>query len=285
MDYFSFCSHLCDSCTFNNYDMYLPEDRHKKVSLTYALHKKRCNEYLNFLIILADKNYVKGCMGKSYFDYIDPDEFPGNLVILNKNELVQYPEYIIDGPVTLRKLYIQLPKEQLYVDASKYEERLLNSITAEFLRVVSTLKPLKIKLKIYNQNNSEVKFNLNTTATFNNVEVGSAFNNEQTNNSNSKKEWLLTFAENKHKIDMRCFLDNTSFYYLPKRSDWNDIIRSRVKLGMNTAHHVYEHTIENGIDAAFLSKMKMLNIECKYKKYRYENLIFEYDIEYYHVTI
>jgi len=264
--------------------MYLPEDKDNKVSLTYALHKKRCNEYLNFLIVLSDKDYIKGCTGKSYFDRIDSTEFPGNLVILNKNEL-DNTEYIIDGTVTLRKLYIQLPKEKLYVDTSRYEELLLNSITAEFLRVVSTLKPQKIKLKIYNQNNSEVKFNLNTSVTFNNVEIGGAFNNQQTNDSNSRKEWILTFLNNKHKIDMRCFLDNSSFYYLPKKSNWNDLIRSRVKLGMNTARYIYEHTIENGIDTDFLSKMKLWNVECKYKKYRYENLIFEYDIEYYPVTI
>ena len=52
--------------------------------------------------------------------------------------------------MVLKKLYIRLPKENLYIDSFKYEEYLLNSITNEFLRVISTLKPMSIKIQMFN---------------------------------------------------------------------------------------------------------------------------------------
>jgi len=266
-------------------------------SITTLVKKNRQNDFLNFLIVLADKHYMKKWWtGKCLYDDLLEQDFPGDIKIINQNDLQKSQEqksqeqksqeqksqeYIIKDAVVLKKLYIRLPKENLYIDSSKYEEYLLNSITNEFLRIISTLKPMSIKLKIFNQNNNEIEFDMNTSISFQGIDVGSGVKNQQTNNSNNTKEWLLTFRKTNSRIDLSCFLDKTKFYYLPKYVEWTDLIHNRVNYNVNTAKYVYEHTIDNNIDIGFVEKMKVLNIECKYKKSKYENLRFEYEIDYY----
>jgi len=291
-------------------------------SITTLVKKNRQNDFLNFLIVLADKHYLKKWWtGKCLYDDLLEQDFPGDIKIINQNDLQNIQEqniqeqniqeqniqkqniqeqniqkqniqeqniqkqksqdYIIKDAVVLKKLYIRLPKENLYIDSSKYEEYLLNSITNEFLRIISTLKPMSIKLKIFNQNNNEIEFDMNTSISFQGIDVGSDVKNQQTNNSNNTKEWLLTFRKTNSRIDLSCFLDKTKFYYLPKYVEWTDLIHNRVNYNVNTAKYVYEHTIDNNIDIGFVEKMKVLNIECKYKKSKYENLRFEYEIDYY----
>ena len=163
----------------------------------------------------------------------------------------------------------------------KFEENLLNSITNEFLRVISTLKPMSIKIQIFNQNKNEIEFDVNTMISFQGTDLGIGMKNQQTNNSNNKKEWLLTFRKDNSKMDLSCFLDKSKFYYLPKYSEWIDLIHNRMSYNVNTAKYVYEHTTDNNINIEFLEKMKFLSIDCKYKKSKYENIRFEYEIDYY----
>jgi hypothetical protein len=251
-------------------------------SITSLVKQNRQNDFLIFLIVLADKHYVKKFWsGKSLHDKLSEEEFPGDMAIINQKELQQKNEYIIKDAVVLKKLYIRLPKENLYIDSSKYEEYLLNSITNEFLSIIATLKPMSIKLQIFNQNNNEIDFDVNTSISFQGVDIGSDMKSQQTNNSNNKKEWLLTFRKNKSHIDLSQFLDKNKFYYLPKYTEWTDIIHNRINYNVNTTKYVYEHTNDNSIDIGLVEKMKVLNIECKYKKSKYENLRFEYEIDYY----
>jgi len=272
-------------------------ENNQSKTITTLVKQNRQNDFFNFLIVLADKHYVKKFWtGKCLYDSLLEQDFPGSIKIINQNDLQKTQkqktqkqkiqnqnnqEYIIKDAIVLKKLYIRLPKENLYIDSSKYEEYLLNSITNEFLRIIATLKPMSIKMKIFNQNNNEIDFDMNTSISFQGIDVGSDVKNQQTNNSNSTKEWLLTFRKNKSHIDLSCFLDKTKFYYLPKYVDWTDLIHNRVNYNVNTAKYVYEHTIDNNINIEFVEKMKVLNIECKYKKSKYENLRFEYEIDYY----
>lgn len=300
----------CDNPCIYNYEInnrdYLKImdsfENNQSKTITSLVKKNRQNDFLNFLIVLADKHYVKKFWtGKCLYDDLLEQDFPGAIRIINQNDLQNIQEqksqeqksqeqnnekqksqdYIIKDAVVLKKLYIRLPKENMYIDSSKYEEYLLNSMTNEFLRIIATLKPMSIKLKIFNQNNNEIEFNMNTSISFQGIDVASGVKNQQTNNSNNTKEWLLTFRKNNSRIDLSCFLDKTKFYYLPKYVEWTDLIHNRVNYYVNTAKYVYEHTIDNNIDIGFVEKLKVLNIECKYKKSKYENLRFEYEIDYY----
>jgi hypothetical protein len=257
-------------------------EENKKTNITTLVQQNRQNDFVNFLIVLGDKHYKpKFWTTFSLYDKLFVAEFPGKVNIINENQLKNNNDIIIKDTVVLKKLYIQLPKENLYIDSSKFEDYLLNSITNEFLRIISTLKPMSIKLKIFNQNNNDIEFNVNTSISFQGIVVESGCKNQQTNNSSNKKEWLLTFTKDNKRIDLSCFLDKTKFYYLPKYVEWLDLIHNRVTYNVNTAKYVYEHTLDNNIDIEFIEKMKILNIDCKYKKSKYENLRFEYEIDYF----
>lgn len=274
-----FYNYEFDEKTYNNLMNSFIDNKTQTIST--LVKKNRNNDYFNFLIVLADKHYNPKFCKKSLYDYLIEQDFPGQIDIINEKELKKKEDFIIKDTVVLKKLYIKSPKENLYIDSSKYEEYLLNSITNEFLRVISTLKPMSIKLKIYNQNKNEIEFDINTSISFQGFDATSGVKNQNTTNSNNKKEWLLTFTKNNKRMDLSCFLDKTKFYYLPKNTEWTELINNRVAYNVNIANYVYEHTIDNNINIEFLQKMKVLNIDCKYKKSNYENLKFEYEIMYY----
>lgn len=60
-----------------------------------------------------------------------------------------------------------------------------------------------------------------------------------------------------------------------------DLINNRVSYNVNTAKYVYEHTIDNNINLEFMQRMKVISIDCKYQQSKYENIRFEYEIDYY----
>jgi hypothetical protein len=253
------------------------------LSITSLVKQNRNNDFLNFLIVLSDKHYTKRHFWKqkSLYEDLCEQDFPGIIEIVNQKDLISSSKYIIKEAIVLKKMYIKLPKENLYVDFLKYDEHLLNSITNEFLRVICTLKPISIKIKIFNQNKNDIDFDVNSIISFQDIDIGSGMKNQQTHNSNNRKEWLLTFRKDKNRIDLSCFLDKTKFYYLSKYNEWIDLIHNRVSYNVNTAKYVYEHTNDNNINIEFLQKIKILSIDCKYQKSKYENIRFEYEIDYY----
>ena len=281
---------LCkDHCLYNyelnenQYHEIMDQIENKETfTITTLVKQNRKNDFINFLIVLADKHYQKKCYSsQSLYDSLLKEDFPGTIDIVKLPDLQKSTVFIIKEAVVLKKLYIRLPKENLYIDSSKYEEYLLNSITNEFLRVISTLKPMSIKIQMFNQNKNDFEFDVNTSISFQGIDLGSDVKNQQTNNSSNKKEWLLTFRKDNIKMDLSCFLDSSKFYYLPKYNEWTDLIHNRANYNVNTAKYVYEHTIDNNIKLEFVEKMKCLKIDCKYKKSKYENIRFEYEIDYY----
>jgi len=258
-------------------------ENNTKTTISSLIRENRQNDFLEFLIVLSDKHYKKKFWWSksSLHDNLLENDFPGNIDIVNIKDFKENNNFIIKDAVIFKKLYIKSPKENLYIDSSKYEEYLLNSIINEFLRVLSTLKPKTIKLKISNENNDEIDFDVNTSISFQGVDIGSGIKNQEIKSNDNNKEWLLTFIKNKKRIDLTCFLDKTKFYYLPKYVEWIDLIHNRMSYSGDKTKYVYEHTINNNIDIEFLEKMKVLNIDCKYKKSKYENLKFEYEIDYF----
>ena len=59
------------------------------------------------------------------------------------------------------------------------------------------------------------------------------------------------------------------------------MINNRIKYNINSANYLYEYSKDNNINLEFLQKMKFIKVDWKYKKTKYENLRFEYEIKYY----
>lgn len=250
-------------------------------SITSLVLKNRKNDYTHFLIILADKHYKKKnfLYSTSVYDYLKNYDYPGKLEIIHENELTN--DIIINENIILKKLYIKSHKENLYIDALKYEDFLLNSITNEFLHVISMLRPMSIKIKIYNQNKNDIDYDINSSLSFQNIDIGNGIKNQNIENTNNNKEWLLTFTNKNKIIDLSYFLDKKKFYYLPKKHEWLELINNRIKYNINSANYLYEYSKDNNINLEFLQKMKFIKVDWKYKKTKYENLRFEYEIKYY----
>jgi hypothetical protein len=113
---------------------------------------------MEFLIILQDSHYKKGFygLGKSEYDKIVKSNFPGELLILHKDHLRERKDIKIDGTIIMKKVYIKLHKENIYVDASKYQEKLIESTISEFMRIIFSLNPQHISLKMSNDNNDSL---------------------------------------------------------------------------------------------------------------------------------
>jgi hypothetical protein len=256
------------------------------VTLTNALVENRTNDFLDFLIVLGEEHYKRRFFGKSDYEKIKEQQFPGYIHILNMDELkARSKEFSVDGTVILKKLYIKLPKEHLYVDANKYQEKYLNSTMNEFMRIVATLNCSSIHLKIVNQNKDQFDLNLNASVIAKGYKIGGGANASTAKDNHTENEWSLEFDDNKEKIDIQIFLHKASFYYLPKYPAWNDLIRNRMRFGAKEAQYVYEYTDTNDIQLDFISKLHLLNIDFKYNKNKYQSLRFEYDIQYHPLPI
>lgn len=276
----------------NNYDKIIqklnndPSDTNymnNKIESIHSLVKRnRQNEFFTFLVILADKHYKTSYMNlcKSIYDKLSACEFPGKVNIIHQNDLSSN-QFIIKDNIVLKKLYIKSYKENLYIDAFQYDDYLLNSITNEFLHVISVLKPMSIKIKIYNQNKNDIDFNMNTAISFSGLDIHNGVKNQITTDTCNKKEWLLTFTKKNNHVDLSCFLDKNKFYYLPKKTEWLELIQNRVHYNVNTANYVYEHNSDNIFDVEFLQNIKFLKFDLTYKHSNYSNLKFEYEIIYF----
>jgi hypothetical protein len=262
----------------NDYNKIMENNNNEKSITSYVI-KNRKNDYTNFLIILGDKHYKKNFFNNSVYDYLKNYDLPGKLLIINENELNN--NIIINENIILKKLYIKAHKENLYIDALKYEDFLLNSITNEFLHIISMLSPMSIKIKIYNQNKNDIDYDINSLLSFQGIDLENSIKNQNIENSNNNKEWLLTFSNKNKIIDLSYFLDKKKFYYLPVKNDWLELINNRIKYNVNSANYLYEYSKDNDINLEFLQKMKYIKIDWKYKKRKYENLKFEYEIKYY----
>ena len=253
-------------------------------TISKELQNNRKNEFLHFLIVLDDKHYKPGIFQKSYADMIHDYEFPGELKIVNKNDLSNHEnamQYIIDGPVILKKIYVQLPKEKLYVPIEKYDEKLLNSINNEFLRIIATLQPNTIKMRMLNCTKSEFQLNMNGGINTPNINTEQGFSNEQIQENDKHNYWELSFQQNNMHIDVNHFLNTNDFYYLPKKNEWNNCIRNRMQYGMKEDNYIYEYNYLELIDRSFLSNIKFLKFDAEYIKRKSGKIKFEYKIEYY----
>jgi len=253
-------------------------------SLTQTLEDSRVNRFMEFLIILQDNHYEKGFLGrKSVYEKIMKDKylFPGELLTLHKDALEWQTHIKIDGAIMTKKLYIKLHKENIYVDASKYQEKLIQSTISEFMRIIFSLNPQHITLQMSNDNNDSLAAVLNASVNVKGVVAGIGGSNEKLNETHRDNTWVLNFDDRREYIDVNIFLDNKKFHYLPNHPEWNDVIRNRVLYGAKDYHYVYNYNDSQEISNDFIAKLQVLDIDFKYDKKKYENFSLEYNIVYY----
>jgi len=264
-------------------------------SITSILLQNKKNDFLEFLIILCDDDYKGTFFYKSMYDNLLKQRkyFNDNINIVNKKDIKKSNEYLIDGMANLHKLYIKLPKENLYVDSSQFHNRYLNSKINELISVFTVLKAKCIKVTIESQTENNFKLNLSAGVKMNGVSFKTGAEKTQDKNNKLKSDWELEFFQGNNgnngnngnctsnKININEFADEKRFYYLPKEAEWIDAIRKRVSQNVSSDKFTYSYSDTNDIKYKAFTNLQLFNISCDYNKKQFENININYEIEYY----
>ena len=256
------------------------------LSISSILTKNKRNDFLEFLIIVSDDDYKSTMFYKSAYENLLKQRkyFNDNLNIVNKKEIIKHNEYSIDGMAMLKKLYIKLPKEKLYVDSAQFHNRYLNSKINELISVFSVLRAKNIKVTVQSQTENNFKLNLSAGAKMNGVSLKAGINHSKDNSNKLQSDWELEFFtndKNNNKININDFADENRFYYLPKEAEWIDAIRKRISQNVSSDKFTYSYSDTNDIKYKGFTNLKLFNISCDYNRKQYENININYVIEYY----
>ena len=250
-------------------------------SISKILRPLKTNHILEFLIVLDDFQYIHWCCGKSTYDliYLEKSKFPGNLKIVHVNELTN--QYIIDGPVQTKTLYIKLPKENVYVESTKYQEKQFHSKFNELIAIFSELNAKKVNFYFHNMDESSLqidsKLRVNPYLS-KNVHIHQS--NEQT--MHIQKKMSIDFDRRKDShIDINRFTDSSKYYYLPKEFDWIEVIRNRNNGNMKTQKYSFIFSNDYRFRSNFYDSLKKLEIEFGYASYKFNEIHIEYEVDYY----
>jgi hypothetical protein len=258
-----------------------------KETIGTLLKNNKTNDFLEFLVILNDKDYITGYFTKSYYQKLLEQKyyFPGELHIINEKELKNnnIKNYFIEGNVMLKKIYIKLPKENIYVDSNNFQEKYFNSKINELISIFSIMNVKKIELSFNSENTDDFKLNISSSI-HTNIDIEAGVNNDINKHNNLIKKWKITFNNNKNQINIKDFTDKNKFYYLPKEAEWIEIIRKRVNRNMLTDNYVYSYSDTNNFNLKLFSNLKLLNIDLTYNNNKYNNIKIEYDVEYYPIV-
>jgi hypothetical protein len=201
-------------------------------SISSILTKNKKNDFLEFLIILCDDDYKSSFYYKSTYENVLKQRkfFNDNLNIVNKKEITKNNEYLIDGLATLKKLYIKLPKENLYVNSSQFHNRYLNSKINELISVFTVLKAKNIKVTIESQTENNFKFNLSAGVKMNGVSLKTGAEKTKDSSNKLQSHWELEF-----------FQDNKSNNGNTKININEFAVRKKCIKCINSLHYKHSH--------------------------------------------
>jgi len=255
------------------------------IGITDRLQRSRENEFMEFLIILNDKDYKRSFLGKSKYDKIKDMEhsFPGELLVLHKDDLKkdEYKDIKIDETIMIKKVYLKVHKDNIYTDAAKYQDRIIESTISEFMRIIFSLNPQSLELKISNDVNDNFKTYIKSSVNVKGINVEAGGGVEKKSMSHKDSAWSITFNNRGETIDVNMFLDKKKFYYLPNNPDWSDLIRNRLLFEAKDCHYEYNFTNSHCFSLQFISQLHFLGIDFNYNNKKYENFSLEYNIVYY----
>jgi hypothetical protein len=261
-------------------------------SISSILTQNKKNDFLEFLIIICDDDYKSTFFYKSRYENLLKQSkfFNDNLNIINKKDIKKNNEYLIDGMANIQKLYIKLPKENLYVDSSQFHNRYLNSKINELISVFTVLRAKNIKVTIDSQSENNFKFNLSAGVKMNGVSLKTGAEKIHDKSNKLKSDWELEFFQSGNdtnntntntKININEFADDKRFYYLPKEAEWIDAIRKRISQNISSDKFTYSYSDTNDIKYKAFTNLQLFHISCDYNKKQFENININYEIEYY----
>ena len=285
------------------------EESKRGISLVVAGNKTR-NDILQYLIILTADDYKSSLFSKSTYEKLKSKQklYNGILNIANIEDFIindkintidtldtldnkhkQYiNDYIIDGQITPHVLYICLPKEQIYVSSHFFQYRYLDSKMNELITIFSSLCCKSIKLNFIRETSSTKNFNIEGAINLTPIDIKAniKLSNDNTSNNISSTLREINFQEptKNDSINIDTFGDYSKFFYLPKDESWINIIRRRINNKSITDTFKYNYQDYHCISKKLYAHLQSLQIMLHYETQKYDNLVIEYDIEYFPFT-
>ena len=230
----------------------------------YIFHKY-CYKYSNEDILLSKK-----------------DSFPGILKVMSYKDIELQKEYIIEDIPLPKEIYIKLPKENIYISSDNFQFRYLLSQNNELINIFILLGAKTIKWNIKQENNLNKRININSGINVKGVDFSTGINLDEEKNNKSIFLNELHFSNTQTQLSFDMFKNNgNEFYYLPGKYDWQNIIKRRIKRGLQYDKYVYKYNNCYKLNSSLISKLKFLEINFNYDYQTYHDLEIEYEIIYY----
>lgn len=237
------------------------------------------NETSKFLILLNPEDFENSCLMipslKKRIIYFN--DFPGELIIYNFSDISNFEYKIEDAPES-KKLYIMLPKEEIFIDIQNFETRLLASKVDELINIFMYLGAKEIEIEQFYNNIKNKNISITTGVDINQIDIG--VENTIGNNSNSldEKKQLLTYPINDNlEINI---IELLNYYYLPKQSEWKNIIINRIDGLILEYEYKYTNKLNKKITRKLINKLKKLNISISYDKEECVNIIIKFKVKF-----
>ena len=288
-------------------------NRVKRTSITSIISENKHNDVLKYLIILNKEDYKPLLLSKSLYEkiMIKKKLFNGKLYIENIDffhnlgspcedqvEISEEPNcnadninsnYLIDGNIIPRIIYVRLPKEKIYVPIEVFQERLLDSKLNELITIFSTLQAKKIDISVIHEQAEKININLGAGVGVNvygyDVNVDASIDNTNKINKKNSTTRTMTFQNPDKNIDsefnMNVFGDYSQFFYLPKEFSWTNIIKRRINQKQLQDTYTYSYNDYNCISKELITHLKIMQFQFKYDTKRFENLKIEYVVDYF----
>lgn len=238
------------------------------------VHKTKITEFLEmlptenslskFLILLNPEDFENPCFMipslKKRIIYFN--DFPGELILYNIQDIEKFNYKIEDTPLP-KKLYIMLPKEKIFIDIKNYESRLLASKMDELSNLFMYLGANEVEIleKYKNSKNENLSIGMEVDINQINMDMSNSFGNNSNNFTQNEK--IEKFPVNE---DIELNIENlTSFYYLPKMSDWQNIVIRRVDGLAEELEYSFINKVNKQLTRKLINKLKKLNISISYE--------------------
>jgi hypothetical protein len=232
----------------------------------------RTNELIEYAIVLPETDFKP-----SWFFPSKATQLTLHIPTLQllKDADVASNTIIFDKAPRHNVLYLKLPKENLYVEATEFQDRIVHSELSEFINVLARLGAESITVRMTQKSSNHTNGCASLSAP--GFEVGACGDSKTT--SEGVKEWTQRFADTQ-TIHPESF-KNKDYYYLPKHPDWVDLITNRLQYSALEARYVYKHANRRAASANLIAKLKGVGVECDFGHSTYDTVELEYEIVYY----
>lgn len=250
----------------------------KNILNELKINKKQFQK-LNFLILLTDDYFTRKMYkfhSKKYYIKKLQDKFPGKLTI-DKYSNFDNKYKFEDVPIS-NKVYVELPKEKVYVLFNDFEVKLLESKFNEFYDILATVgaKHIKMSKIISNHNDSTRQIHIGLNSPETSISNQIYIKNERNNSMLLNQEMHFN---NEKDPDLNKLIEN-NYFYLPYTLEWHNLLIRRIENNEIKMNYRFQYNEFSILNYKLKSKLSKFNIGTDLNLNYFSNKISSFEIQY-----